>query len=155
LAQHENHVSKIMAVSLRMMRKWYKGLRMIVSYSDLNQGHIGGIYQAANWIYVGMARDSAGSLILNGVATHGRSVVAKYGTRNLEWIRTHVDPRARHAETAGKHKYLMPLDDEMRKRIEPLRKPYPKRAGSADSGTSPIQGGRGGATPTPALDSSG
>ena len=26
-----------------------------------------------------------------------------------------------------KHKYLFPLDDAMRKQIEPLRKPYPKR----------------------------
>jgi hypothetical protein len=50
-----------------------------------------------------------------------------------------------------KHKYLMPLDEDMRRQIEPLRKPYPKRAGSAGSGTSPDQGGRGGATPTPAL----
>jgi hypothetical protein len=27
----------------------------------------------------------------------------------------------------GKYRYLMPLDDAMRKQIEPLRKPYPKR----------------------------
>jgi len=29
--------------------------------------------------------------------------------------------------TKGKHRYLMPLDDEMKKRILPLSKPYPKR----------------------------
>ena len=27
----------------------------------------------------------------------------------------------------GKHRYLYPLDRAMRKQIEPLRKPYPKR----------------------------
>jgi len=27
----------------------------------------------------------------------------------------------------GKHKYLMPLDAEMRAKIAPLAKPYPKR----------------------------
>ena len=32
---------------------------------------------------------------------------------------------------SSKHRYLMPLDDEMRKRILPLAKPYPKRAKQA------------------------
>jgi hypothetical protein len=31
----------------------------------------------------------------------------------------------------GKHRYLMPLDDDMRARILPLAKPYPKRAKQA------------------------
>jgi RNA processing factor Prp31 len=39
----------------------------------------------------------------------------------------------------GKHRYLMPLDDEMRKRIEPLRKPYPKRPKQAMAGDQPEQ----------------
>lgn len=46
---------------------------------------------------------------------------------------------------------LAQWDDEMRKKIEPLRKPYPKRAGSADSGTAGLQPVGGGANPTPAL----
>lgn len=53
--------------------------------------------------------------------------------------------------TPGKHRYLMPLDDEMRAKIAPLARPYPKRAGSADSGTLANHAGGGGATPTPAL----
>jgi hypothetical protein len=43
----------------------------------------------------------------------------------------------------GKHRYLFPLDAEMRKQIEPLRQPYPKRVPSADSGTSGQPVGRG------------
>lgn len=52
-----------------------------------------------------------------------------------------------------KHKYLMPLDAEMRKRIITLAKPYPKRAGSETNDTSGIQPEEGGVTPTPALHS--
>ena len=37
------------------------------------------------------------------------------------------------AET--KHRYLMPLDGEMRKQIEPLGKPYPKRPKQAMAGS--------------------
>jgi hypothetical protein len=45
----------------------------------------------------------------------------------------------------------MPLDDEMRKQIEPLQKPYPKRARSIDSDATAIQAVEGGATPTRTL----
>jgi len=50
-----------------------------------------------------------------------------------------------------KYKYLMPLDAEMRKQIEPLRKPYPKRVTSDTSDTPSIYEGKGGAAPTVAL----
>ena len=55
--------------------------------------------------------------------------------------------------TPGKHRYLYPLDDEMRKQIEPLRKPYPKRI-SGGSNLSDAPGdhpGEGGSIPTPPL----
>lgn len=35
----------------------------------------------------------------------------------------------------GKHRYLMPLDKKMKKQIEPLRKPYPKKQGAIDGGS--------------------
>ncbi len=54
-----------------------------------------------------------------------------------------------------KHKYLMPLDTEMRKRIVPLSKPYPKRAGGDTTDTPVFQTGEGGSTPTSALQSTG
>jgi hypothetical protein len=53
----------------------------------------------------------------------------------------------------GKHRYLMPLDDEMRGRIMSLARPYPKRVESAASGTTDLQSVRGGANPTSTLSS--
>jgi hypothetical protein len=48
----------------------------------------------------------------------------------------------------GKHRYLYPLDDAMRKQIEPLRKPYPKRGtGETDNAAQP-NAQTGGASPT-------
>ena len=38
-----------------------------------------------------------------------------------------------------KYKYFMPLDDEIRKQIEPLRKPYPRRPKQAMTGDQPEQ----------------
>jgi hypothetical protein len=53
LTNHKAPVSRIMAITLRKLKKHAKGLKLVVSYADFNQGHHGGIYQATNWIYVG------------------------------------------------------------------------------------------------------
>jgi hypothetical protein len=66
-------------------------------------------------------------------------------------VRVHLDPKATEWIGVEKYRYLMPLDDAMRKQIEPLRKPYPKRAGSIGSDAPGLQPGEGGANPTSAL----
>jgi hypothetical protein len=140
LKKHATPVTKIMSISVRMLVKEMPGLRLIVSFADPNQGHIGGVYQGGNWAYCGTSNETT-ELYVNGKWRHMRGAF---------YQKTSSTP---YRVAPGKHRYLLPLDDEMRRQIEPLRKPYPKRAGSADSGTSPDQGGRGGATPTPALSS--
>jgi hypothetical protein len=142
MTNHVSPVTRIIAVALRLLRNEYPGLRLVVSFADPDQGHHGGIYQGGGWIYTGRS-SSAAEYVIKGERLHGRVVHLRYGTK-----KPFKDCRV---PGSSKHRYLMPLDDEMRRRIEPLRKPYPKRAGSAGSGTSPDQGGRGGATPTPAL----
>lgn len=147
LALHSSPVSRILSIALRMLRRTCPGVRLVVSFADANEGHHGGIYQANGWIFSGSAKLDA--WIIRGAKMHPRSVVAKYGSQSIETVRQH-DSHA-HKVWGLKHRYLMPLDDEMRARIAPLARPYPKRAGSADSGTPDLQSGRGGATPTPAL----
>jgi hypothetical protein len=151
LNKHITPVSKIISIAIKMLKKTNTGIRLIVSYADKNQNHHGGIYQATNWIFCGMAKDYGGSLIINGKQIHGRSVGAKYGTRSLEYIRKHVDKNATFAETSGKYKYLMPLDDEMRKKVQSLAKPYPKRASSKDIVAPDDQSGEGSESLTDAL----
>ena len=68
--------------------------------------------------------------MVNNKITHRRTVSSRYRTSAIAWIRAHVDANARAVWTKPKHKYLWPLDDEMRKKILPLSKPYPKRASS-------------------------
>jgi len=153
LADHVTPVSRIIAVSLRILKRDMPGLRLVVSFADTNQGHHGGIYQAGGWIYNG---DSMGRVIVtNGVAEHPRTLGWRYGVggQSLPWLRANVDPKAEVVDAPPKHRYLMPLDDDMRKRIEPLRKPYPKRprATGVDSDTPANHAGEGGATPTVAL----
>lgn len=154
LAKHKAPVSQIVSIALRFLRKKCPGLRMVVSFADAAKGHHGGIYQAGGWIYVGGAKTHG--YLVDGTVVHPKTLHSRYGKggQSIPWLRQNVDPKAQRIVSGFKHRYLMPLDDEMRRAIEPLRKPYPKRAGSAGSGTPPIHGGRGGATPTPALSDS-
>lgn len=151
LKKHATPVSRIMALAIRFLRKQSNGLRMIVSFADAGQGHHGGIYQANGWIYAGGAETYA--YRLHGVNYHPKSLHIKYGKggQSIPWLRANVDQNAERVISGFKHRYLMPLDDDMRKKIEPLRKPYPKRVRSVDSDTSADQVEKGGASPTRTL----
>ena len=142
LTKHIAPVSQVAAFAIRFLKVQSPKLKLIVSYADPEQGHHGGIYQAGNWIYDG-EQSSQTEYFLNGKQTHGRSVIASRGTvKGLRKIKVR-----------GKHRYLMPLDNEMRKQIIPLAKPYPKRASSETIDTPGIHPGKGGETPTDALHS--
>ena len=151
MRQHATPCSRMLAISFKMLTKQNPKLRLIVSFSDMAQGHHGGIYQATNWLYAGS--QSYHEYEVNGERAPPRTLHHRYGKggQSLAWLKANVDPSARRVVTPPKHKYLMPLDDEMRQRIEPLRKPYPKRERSAENGTPGNQSGGGGVNPTRSL----
>lgn len=143
LTKHLSPVSRILSLSLMFLKKKCCGLRLVVSFADQTQGHHGGIYQATNWIYSGETseaefyRDPKGKLWHPRRASKTFNVQKKLVTK--DWT---VEIQR------GKHRYLMPLDDDMRKQIMPLAKPYPKRVKKLDSENPSEQGG---AVPTDTL----
>ena len=145
---HTYETTKCVSVAVRLLKKKCAGLRLLVSYADPEQGHHGGIYQGGNWIYSGLTSPTEWfELCSTGERIH--SHVYRRGQPG----------RATRDKAAGvirsvklvKHKYLLPLDEDMRRKIEPLRKPYPKRVRSVGSDTPAIHAGEGGATPTRTL----
>jgi len=116
-----------------------------VSYADPEQGHIGGIYQAMNWVYVGKTQGGTAQIAINGHRIHKRTAFDRYGSASaLINGGTWVQPEE-------KHKYLYPLDKVMKAQIAPLAKPYPKRAASIDSDASGVQSEEGSANLTATL----
>jgi hypothetical protein len=150
LCKHSTPVSRIAALAMKFLRKANEGLRLIVSYADPKQGHHGGIYQAGNWIYAGSSQAQR-ELLVNGIFMHKRSAFSKFGTASPSEIHAKTGLKVEWAPLEWKHIYLMPLDTEMRVKILPLARPYPKRAGSDTTDTAPFQGAKGGSIPTPAL----
>jgi hypothetical protein len=120
LTKHKSPVSRIAAQAMRFLKTQSNGLRLIVSYADPEQGHHGGIYQAGNWVYVGISGKSI-KVFYNGKWSH-KKTVDDAGINQSNLLKKTVP---------GKHRYLMPLDEDMRQRIMPLSKPYPKRVKKA------------------------
>ena len=146
LTKHETPVSRIVRIANDWMHRANLGLRLIVSFADTSQGHHGGIYQAGNWIYSGQG-DTAKFYMIHGKLTHPRTLGSAGLTQNIDGARK-KDLKAKVVIVPGKHRYLMPLDAEMREQILPLSKPYPKRVKQATSGDHPESGG---AAPTHTL----
>jgi len=129
LNKHETTVSRIVKIAIQFIKRQSPGLRMIISMADPMHGHHGGIYQAGNWIYTGQTAEDYQYQLPDGRYVHHRTATS---------ILKSVTGRPK-KKLPGKYRYLMPLDEEMRKRIEPLRKPYPKRPKQAMTGDQPEQ----------------
>jgi len=156
LREHETPVSRLIRISLKLLKMKCPGIRLVVSYADKNQNHLGKIYQASNWVYVG---ESPPTYLVKykGEWVHSRSVrtsLLGFGGKIEdnpkigEYIRSLPKKRIR-----GKFKYLYPLDPSLRDKVEALRKPYPKKIsdGSDLVDTPGIHPGKGGSIPTPSL----
>ena len=128
LTEHETPVSRMLAISLRMLRRIAPGLRLVVSFADPARGHVGGVYQAGGWIYTGVSAEVDEYFVggrwrhkkgvwydLRAAGRQGRNLPPVDGGRPVEW---RIAP--------GKFRYLMPLDSELRQLLEPAALPYPK-----------------------------
>ncbi len=155
LKGHVTPVTRIISIAIKILRKRFPTIRLMVSYADQNQQHIGVIYQAGNWIYVGEIDTRDYYKGPDGKVYHPR-VVSSMG------IKYHFGKKRKYLKYEDcervpqfpKHKYLYPFDKEMKQRVLAMAKPYPKKisAGSIDSDASgDNQPGEGGATPTSAL----
>ncbi len=127
--------SQCVAQALKKLKKDCPLCQLVVSYADCDQNHLGTIYQATNWIYVGTKKENKkdSSWVINGKRMHGRVVSdlvkSKGGLNGLtreQFIKKFYDANAYEYVTKGKRKYLMPMNKKMRKQILPLAKPYPK-----------------------------
>jgi len=106
-------------------------IKVLISYSDPMQNHLGIIYQATNWWYQGNNTMLVKSYLhfIKGEWMHPRSVVAKYGTiKTKELIK--VDGNYKRKELKKKHRYIYVLHKRDRKKIKKgLKHPivdYPK-----------------------------
>lgn len=129
----KNIESFVIAESFRWLKNHRPNIKMLISYADPNQGHLGRIYQATNWHYQFIKNTPDNDIIisLSGPPDydwlHPRTLVSRIGARNKESI-----PKPYWKKfIRRKFRYLYFLCDRRQKRkiienlIHPIS-PYPK-----------------------------
>ena len=128
----KNTESKLISESLRMLPP---EIKLVVSFADSNQNHVGTVYQATNWYYVG--RTNGGKVLIteDGTVQHTR-LIGVYRKRHPELSgKTNEEIMQmygwKYGEGGKKHKYCILLGDKREKKrnfqyIKDKILPYPK-----------------------------
>lgn len=123
LKSHVTPVTKILKVAMMLLKKKSPGLRLIVSFADSRQGHLGKIYQAGNWVYAG-CMETTPDYLWNGKWRHVRTINIDISRGRLTREMANKLPQR---PGGVRFRYLYPLDKDMSDKIEKLRKPYPQK----------------------------
>ena len=109
--------SKALSIAMRLVKRDVPLAKMLISFADTDQHHLGIIYQATNWYYVGLS-NAADEYIVNGKRMHGRSLRARYGS--------HLNIPHEVVKGSVKHRYIYPLDKSLISLCKSIALPYPK-----------------------------
>ena len=144
LTSHQASVSKIISIAVKLFIKANPKIKLIISYADQKMGHHGGIYQAANWFYLGEFGPKF-ERTLYGKKIHERNMRQKIldGKNSRSQFKDIKVP--------PKHKYALAFDPQIKSKLMELKKNYPKRAQSIDIDVTADQAVEGGENPTCAL----
>lgn len=145
LRGHKSPVTKIVSIAIKILKKHSPGLKLLVSYADSRQGHLGIIYQAGNWIYTGKAKTTP-DYLYKGRYYHVRSMNRMI--KNGKFDRAYVNSLPQ--RSGGERlRYVYVIDKSMRQLIEGLRKPFPKSLRDEhENNASEFHSEEGGAVPT-------
>jgi hypothetical protein len=147
LTSHAAQVSRVVKIAINFLSKRSPDLRLIVSFADPGAGHHGGVYQAGNWVYAGQTAKKRDFIGPDGKKYLQRQVAVTGYVRQFGKVTNAFKPsQCTPVAVPGKHRYLMPLDAEMRASIMHLSKPYPKRVQQATTDDQSA-GRRGGTDP--------
>lgn len=126
----KNAESCVVGVALRVLKKGRGRFRAVLSYADEFAGHIGTIYQASNFRYMGTTGEGASKIRIGDLIVNPRSLNSRYGTQSIERLRQILrrDDIQRVGGGTRKHVYVYPLDNEVAEWLDNHKKPYPKRA---------------------------
>jgi hypothetical protein len=129
----QESTSKVLAISLKILKQKIPLCKLVVSYADRDQNHKGIIYQATNWYYTGISMQDKkdASYIIDGKRIHGKTISDKCKRYGLPKTVENAKKIYKAKEiieyvTRGKIKYIYPIDKSLIPLCESLSKPYIK-----------------------------
>ena len=120
-----NSESRALGFVLRYLKR-HTDWKLILSYADPTAGHVGVIYQATGWLYLGLGAPSSYLDLGDGRLLHPRSVYERVGSNAIRHLRNTGIPATRRA-MPGKHRYAYLLAPSWRWRLTGLPQPFPPR----------------------------
>lgn len=118
----QEYTSQAVAMALKQLHKDNPLVKMVVSYSDHRQHHIGTIYQATNWIYLGKVLLTQEEYFYKGKWTHPRTLNYIKDKETRAEIKKTLPKR----KISNKFKYVFVFDKRLRKKYQKMALPYPK-----------------------------
>lgn len=116
----QEQTSKAVAMSLKHLHQMNPLCKIVVSYADHRQKHLGIIYQATNWLYLGISETSDTQYFFKGKWAHERTINAQ---KNRDELKQTLQKR----ENSNKFKYVFVFDKKLRKKYQAQSLPYPKQ----------------------------
>jgi len=124
-----NMASMLVGRSLQMLPKPL----IVVSYADIEQGHVGYVYQATNFIYTGLSAKRTDWKIKGMEHLHGATIAdMSRGQKNrANWMREKFGDNFYLQDRSRKHRYIFFLGNKYEKQamLKALKykiEPYPK-----------------------------
>lgn len=131
---HNFTVTSAVAAAMRLLRKSNPGIELVISYADPEHGHVGTIYQAGNWFYIGES-SSSWQYLYRGAWCHARTFSAPSFAKAKRTAPSFAGlPKRR---SVPKHRYVYPLSRKWRKLSEKMSRPYPSAAAIVDGEAAP------------------
>ncbi len=105
----KNTESYSIARAFETLKEKYPNYKYFVSYADTNEGHLGYIYQATNWKYIGLQPQImvAEKYFIDGKEIHGRVLNARHGTVNFGVLKSIYGDRIEFRYGVKKHIYIL------------------------------------------------
>ena len=117
LKTHKNPVTYYLSKTINLIKQLSPKVQIIVSYADIDhQKHFGKIYQANNWLYLGVSETSDKQYYFKGKWTHQRTL-NNYSHEFMSKLPVR--------KNSNKHKYIFCMNKKLRKENIKLSKPYP------------------------------
>jgi len=133
----KNLESYVISHTLKLLKKEFPYIKIVMSYSDEEQHHKGIIYQAVGFYYQGnksIALMPNYSVSLVGPPynwIHSRTVQSTYGSHNVDYLKKKIGKTFWRKKESTKHRYFYILTNKIEKKkilasLKHKTQPYPK-----------------------------
>lgn len=113
----KNIESYCIAQSIKILKNNHSEIKILVSYADASVGHVGYIYQASNWLYIGESSPEP-EIYIDGIKRHRRDLYDKYGTSSIKKLKKLLNERLQIGSKNKKYKYIYILGNSKKEHKE-------------------------------------